>query len=56
MVSHLVDGNLQPGEESGLRIGHALTQDSTGSILMLELKSGKADSIKFDLVLQRNAI
>jgi aconitate hydratase len=37
--SHLVDGQPVPGEEIGLRIDHTLTQDATGTMVMLELEA-----------------
>jgi aconitate hydratase len=35
--SHLVEGNLTPGSEIGIRIDQTLTQDATGTLVMLEL-------------------
>ncbi|MCB1137463.1 MAG: aconitate hydratase [Leptospiraceae bacterium] len=37
--THLVDGNMQPGEEIGLRMDQTLTQDATGTLVMLELEA-----------------
>jgi aconitate hydratase len=37
LKSHLVEGNMQPGEEIGLRIDQTLTQDATGTLVMLEV-------------------
>jgi aconitate hydratase len=39
MQSHLVDGRLVPGEEVGLAIDQTLTQDATGTLVMLELEA-----------------
>jgi len=35
--AHLVDGELTPGSEIGLRVDQTLTQDATGTMVMLEL-------------------
>ena len=37
--SHLVSGEMIPGEEIGLKIDHTLTQDATGTMVMLELEA-----------------
>src|SRR5437870_8947864 len=37
--SHLVEGEMTPGEEIGLRIDQTLTQDATGTLVMLELEA-----------------
>jgi aconitate hydratase len=37
--SHLVSGTMQPGEEIALRIDQTLTQDATGTMVMLELEA-----------------
>ena len=37
--SHLLDGNMNAGEEIGLRIDQTLTQDATGTMVMLELEA-----------------
>ena len=34
--SHLVEGRMKPGEEIGLKIDQTLTQDATGTLVMLE--------------------
>ena len=36
---HLVSGSMNPGEEIGLRIDQTLTQDATGTLVMLELEA-----------------
>ncbi len=36
---HLLDGRLEPGEEIALRIDQTLTQDATGTMVMLELEA-----------------
>ena len=37
--SHLVYGDMKPGEEIGIRIDQTLTQDATGTLVMLELEA-----------------
>lgn len=37
--SHLLSGNMIPGEEIGLKIDQTLTQDATGTMVMLELEA-----------------
>jgi aconitate hydratase len=37
--SHLVDGEMTPGEEISLRIDQTLTQDATGTLVMQELEA-----------------
>lgn len=37
--SHLVSGEMHPGEEIQLRIDQTLTQDATGTMVMLELEA-----------------
>ena len=37
--SHLVEGDTTPGAEIGLRIDQTLTQDATGTLVMLELEA-----------------
>ncbi|MCH7498381.1 MAG: aconitate hydratase, partial [Candidatus Marinimicrobia bacterium] len=36
---HLLDGRMEPGEEIALRIDQTLTQDATGTMVMLELEA-----------------
>jgi len=38
IASHLVDGEMTPGEEIALRIDQTLTQDATGTLVMQELE------------------
>ena len=37
--SHLVSGEMQPGEEIALSVDQTLTQDATGTMVMLELEA-----------------
>ncbi|MGH3471730.1 MAG: aconitase family protein, partial [Nocardioidaceae bacterium] len=39
IASHLVEGEMTPGTEIGLRIDQTLTQDATGTMVMLELEA-----------------
>ena len=50
--SHLVDGEMTPGEEIALRIDHTLTQDATGTMVMLELEAMDLDYVKTELSAQ----
>ncbi|TMN22467.1 aconitate hydratase [Lentibacillus cibarius] len=43
---HLVEGNMNPGEEIGLKIDQTLTQDATGTLVMLELEAMNLDQAK----------
>lgn len=40
---HLVTGEMVPGEEIGLKIDQTLTQDATGTLVMLELEAMELD-------------
>ena len=46
--SHLVQGEMKPGEEIGIRIDQTLTQDATGTLVMLELEAMGLDRVKTD--------
>lgn len=50
--SHLVSGSLQPDSEVGLRIDQTLTQDATGTLVMLELEAMDLDRAKTDFSVQ----
>lgn len=39
LADHLVNGHLLPGTEIGLKIDQTLTQDATGTLVMLELEA-----------------
>ncbi|MBY7143818.1 aconitate hydratase [Virgibacillus sp. NKC19-3] len=43
---HLVSGEMKPGEEIGLKIDQTLTQDATGTMVMLELEAMGLDYAK----------
>lgn len=44
--AHLVEGNMIPGEEIGLRIDQTLTQDATGTMAYLEFEAMGVDRVK----------
>lgn len=50
--SHLLDGAMTPGEEIALKIDQTLTQDATGTLVMLELEAMGIDRIKTELSAQ----
>lgn len=50
--SHLVSGTPQPGNEIGLVIDQTLTQDATGTMVMLELEALGLDRIRTELSVQ----
>lgn len=45
IASHLVKGSMTPGEEIGIRIDQTLTQDATGTLVMLELEAMELDKV-----------
>ncbi len=50
--SHLVEGEMVPGREIGLRIDQTLTQDATGTLVMLELEAMGLDRVQTELSAQ----
>lgn len=50
--SHLVSGQMEPGEEIAIRIDQTLTQDATGTLVMQELEALNLDRIKTELSVQ----
>ena len=50
--AHLVHGDMKPGEEIGIRIDQTLTQDATGTLVMLELESMGLDRVKTEVSVQ----
>src|SRR5437879_919175 len=44
--AHLVGGDLTPGGEIGLRVDQTLTQDATGTMVMLELEALGLDRVR----------
>jgi aconitate hydratase len=50
--SHLVDGEMEPGQEIALRIDQTLTQDATGTMVMLELEAMGLERVKTEVSAQ----
>ncbi|WP_174613052.1 aconitate hydratase [Virgibacillus ihumii] len=44
--NHLISGEMKPGEEISLKIDQTLTQDATGTMVMLELEAMNLDRAK----------
>jgi aconitate hydratase len=49
---HLVEGDLVPGQEIGIRIDHTLLQDATGTLAMLEFEALGLPAVKNELAAQ----
>ena len=49
---HLVEGEMTPGTEIGLRIDQTLTQDATGTVVMLELEAMQLDRVRTEVSVQ----
>lgn len=52
LEAHLVEGALIPGKEIAIRIDHALLQDATGTMAMLEFMAMGVDRAKVELAAQ----
>ena len=52
LETHLVEGELVPGREIGIRIDHTLLQDATGTLAMLEFESLGIGEVKAELAAQ----
>ncbi|HEX7381753.1 MAG TPA: aconitate hydratase, partial [Nevskiaceae bacterium] len=52
IAAHLVDGDMNPGSEIAIRIDQTLTQDATGTMVMLELEAMHLDRVKTELSAQ----
>ena len=52
MGSHLADGEMTAGSEIGLRIDQTLTQDATGTMVMLELEALGLDGVRTEASVQ----
>ena len=50
--SHLVSGTMSTGEEIGIKIDQTLTQDATGTTVMLELEAMNLDRVRTELSAQ----
>ena len=51
IASHLVGGEMTPGSEISIRIDYTLTQDSTGTMVYLQLEAMDTEKIKTELSL-----
>lgn len=49
---HLLEGEMTPGTEIGLRIDQTLTQDATGTVVMLELEAMQLDRVRTEVSVQ----
>ena len=49
LKEHLVEGEMKPGKEIGIKIDQTLTQDATGTMAYLEFESMGLDSVKTEL-------
>jgi aconitate hydratase len=50
--AHLVEGEMRPGAEIALRIDQTLTQDATGTMVMLELEAMGLERVRTELSAQ----
>ncbi|MFW6193718.1 MAG: aconitate hydratase [Gemmatimonadota bacterium] len=52
VASHLVEGEMVPGREIGIEVDQTLTQDATGTLVMLELEAMDLDRVETELSAQ----
>ncbi|MEX0844583.1 MAG: aconitate hydratase [Balneolaceae bacterium] len=50
--NHLIEGEMTPGKEIGIKIDQTLTQDATGTLVMLELEAMELNKAKTELSCQ----
>ena len=50
--SHLIEGKMKPGSEIRIRIDQTLTQDATGTMVMLEFEAMQLPKVKTELSAQ----
>jgi aconitate hydratase len=50
--NHLLEGEMNPGEMIGIRIDQTLTQDATGTLVMLELEAMELHRAKTEISVQ----
>jgi len=50
--NHMLEGEMVPGEEIGIRIDQTLTQDATGTMVMLEFEAMDIPRVKTELSAQ----
>lgn len=49
LENHLIEGTLSPGEEITIKIDQTLTQDSTGTMVYLQLEAMEVEKVKTEL-------
>lgn len=52
IAAHILEGEMIPGKEIGLKIDQTLTQDATGTLVMLELEAMGIDQVKTEISAQ----
>ncbi len=52
IADHLLEGEMTPGHEIGLKIDQTLTQDATGTMVMLELEAIDLDRVHTEVSVQ----
>ena len=52
IAAHLVSGHMIPGDEIALRVDQTLTQDATGTMVMLELEALGVDRVRTEVSVQ----
>jgi aconitate hydratase len=52
IANHLLEGQMIPGQEIALKVDQTLTQDATGTLVMLELEAMGLDQVKTELSAQ----
>ena len=52
IAAHLVEGEMVPGQEIGIRVDQTLTQDATGTMVMLELEALALDRVRTEVSVQ----
>jgi aconitate hydratase len=52
LEDHLVEGELEPGEEIGIEIDQVLTQDTTGTLVWLQFEALGLDEVQTELAAQ----
>jgi len=49
LEEHLLEGSLSPGEEITIKMDQTLTQDSTGTMVYLQLEAMDVEQVKTEL-------
>ncbi|MFB6281803.1 MAG: aconitate hydratase [Haloferacaceae archaeon] len=52
LSDHLVEGDLEPGEEIGIEIDQVLSQDTTGTMVWLQFEALEMDEVQAELAAQ----